>query len=617
MIYNAFNGNTQISSGSLAEGIDLPGSDVDVMFVLNEADVIRNVRDTKHVKTKQQDYIYLIQHSVFVMETDRNHPGFTRLRLIAAGDGKTHNISPESFKSTSHGLYLSVDKFLNGIRKQNPHHHLVTHGPCLSFTHLSEDVAFCLRSKYLPYSAISWTMRYRRQWPSNFVIDKVKQYGCLLVPIGPKHMSDSNILWRVSFSVVEKQLVHSFNFTQLLCYALLKITLKRIVNTNSNVKDLLCSYFMKTALFWVSEEVDIDTFQIPKLFTCFFLCLDKLTSWVKNCYCPNYFIPEHNMFLGKITQDNNKMLLRVLNTIKVGGIDRLTRNLFPPSSVLISTKKESSFMKLDFLYYRIYGGKTVNDFRECYKVMALTTSLIKSESTSFIIDVCKQEHAIYSQLVVQLLPTPTMIHKMYKLYHKHLQDCSKTDAVSGWLLYASFYYGTGQFSVTLKLIDYVLSRSSPNMVPRINYYSEELIDRYRQNVHPKMTLVEKMKIAIEGSVAYLQHSSLIPAELQLEVKDSPIRISPIVMSHCLRFLCYHHLNKVRNKQQALRDLNATVNEECAKGSTRSSESLTILGVCVELSGDKNLAYECFQKALRCNYMICSSARIRMSKLFDV
>ena len=154
-------------------------------------------------------------------------------------------------------------------------------------------------------------------------------------------MENCNLLWRISFSEAEKQLVHSFNFTQVLCYGLLKLTLKRIVNTNDDVKDLLCSYFLKTALFWVSEEVDIDTFQLPKLFICFYLCLNKLMSWVNNCYCPNYFIPEHNMFLGKINQYNNKSLLSVLNSIKYSGISGLMQNLF-------------HYYKIYFFYFKEY-----------------------------------------------------------------------------------------------------------------------------------------------------------------------------------------------------------------------------------------------------------------------
>lgn len=38
----------QISSGSLAEELDLPGSDLDVMYLFKDVDVIQDVRFMKH-----------------------------------------------------------------------------------------------------------------------------------------------------------------------------------------------------------------------------------------------------------------------------------------------------------------------------------------------------------------------------------------------------------------------------------------------------------------------------------------------------------------------------------------------------------------------------------------
>ncbi|VDI20827.1 Hypothetical predicted protein [Mytilus galloprovincialis] len=195
---------TQISSGSLAEGLDLPGSDIDLMSVIKEIDVIQNVCNIKHP----------VQHTTLLMETDNYHPGFTRLRLIAGGDGNNDILTYEYFESTSKGLYLSVKKFVGNIEKMMKLHHLSPHGPCLSDQGQYVDYAFCLRSKYLPYNVISWASRYRQQWPLNSTIDKIKQYGCLLVPIGPRTIPDCNVLWRLSFSVAEKLLVHSFNFTR-------------------------------------------------------------------------------------------------------------------------------------------------------------------------------------------------------------------------------------------------------------------------------------------------------------------------------------------------------------------------------------------------------------------
>ncbi|VDI71241.1 Hypothetical predicted protein [Mytilus galloprovincialis] len=604
---------TVISSGSLAEGIDLPGSDMDIMYVIKDVDIIRDVRNIKHS----------VQRTILVMENDNGHPGFTKLRLIAGGDGESFFIQPNCIESTRQGLYVSVNTFVNNIKEKVPHYQCSSHGPCLSDNDHEVDFAFCLRSKYLPYNAIPWASRYRMQWPPNSVIDKIKKGGCLLVPIGPRNMPDCDILWRLSFSVAEKQLVHSFNFTQLLCYCLLKLTLKHIVNTNKHAEGLLCSYFLKTALFWVSEEVDIDTFQLSQLYSCFCRCLSKIIFWVNNCYCPNYFIPEHNMFLGKINIENNKMLINVLYKIKSDGIHGLIHSLFQNDNghhSLFSTQLEPSFIKLDLLFYRIcytdYGN--LYKISSCLKSLEFIEYLLKSKSCTFIVDVCKWHHAKTSQWAAQLLPSPrvtTERYKIHKRYHRHLQDGIKADAVAGWLLYASFYYVTGQFTITLRLTDYVLSKCLPDMITiGCKKYRDRHINYYRNHVHATMTLQVKMRMVVIQNVMYLSHSSLMPDELQLEVNDNLIAIPPIVMSHCLKFLCYHHVGDVLNRHHALHDLFSTVKQRNLISSSTLSISLTILGICLEISDEKDAAYLCYEEALQCEGIICTTAEARRSKL---
>ncbi|XP_052085883.1 uncharacterized protein LOC127723344 [Mytilus californianus] len=604
---------TEISSGSLAEGLDLPGSDIDLMYVIKHVDVVQDVKNIIHP----------VQRTTLVMETDTDYPGFTRLRLIAGGERETRYITSESFESDNNGLYLSVNKFISHIHKLVPHRKLSSHGPCLSDNDQCFDYAFCLRSKHLPYNTIPWASRRRQQWPPNPTIDKIRKYGCLFVPIGPRTMPGCDVKWRLSFSVAEKQLVHSFNFTQLLCYCLLKLTLKRIVNTNKHAEGLLCSYFLKTALFWVSEELDIDTFEVINLFVCFSHCLNKLILWVNNCYCPNYFIPEQNMFLGKISPDNHKILIHVLESIKCDGIEGLIKQLFSQDNGtyrLLRTYRESSFIMVDLLFYRIHGFHVIVNTLRCLETLIFAEYLLKSKSCTFIIEVCKCYHARISQNAAQLLPTPTITTETYnihKRYHRHLKDGIKADAISGWLLYASFYYVTGQFNVTLKLTDYVLSKCLSDMVlvGCVNY-CEGHKHSYRNHVHSAMTLNERMRIATIHGVNYTQHSSLIPGELQLEVNDQTMTISPILMSHCLRFLCFHHLGDIFNRQQALHDLYLTVMNGNFVSFDNLSVSITILGVCYELSGDKDTAYQCFNLALHCDGGICLSAEARISKLLE-
>lgn len=189
------------TSGSLAEGLDLPGSDIDKMYIINGVHVIQNVRNIKP------------QFLTLVMVTDNDHPGFTRLKLIEVGTLNSIYIKPLCFELTFDSVYLTVNGFLENIQQQYSHLNLSIHGPCLSNIEQCVDMAVCLRSKHFPDNALPWVWRSRHQWPSNFVIQRIKEYGCLVVPIGPKTILDNNFLWRLSFSMAEKQLVHSFNNT--------------------------------------------------------------------------------------------------------------------------------------------------------------------------------------------------------------------------------------------------------------------------------------------------------------------------------------------------------------------------------------------------------------------
>ncbi|CAC5383664.1 unnamed protein product [Mytilus coruscus] len=429
---------TQILSGSLSEGLDLPGSDIDVMYVNNNVDVIRNVKNAKNVKNTKHP----IQSTTLVMETDNENPGFTRLRLIAGGES-VPCLTFDCFKSTRDGLYLSVNAFL--------------------------------------------------------------------------------------------------------------------------------------------------------------------MSWVNNCYCPNYFIPEHNMFLGKITQGNKSKLLNVLDSIKCGEIDGLKSNLFPPDNVntaLLSTKWETSFFMLDLLFYKICESITfLNDISICYKELALINRLLKSESSALIINVCKYHYARISQFAAQkLLPlnSTNKTYKIHNIYHRHLLDGIKADAVSGWLLYASFYYVTGQYTVSLRLTEYALSKCTPDMMHvGCADYCKKDINNYKRNINSAMTLNERVKIATVGLVRFLCQSTLIPEELRLEVKFKTFKVPPVVMSHCLKFLCYHHLGDMFNRQQALRALHLSVKDESFILSSLLSEAITVVGVCYEISGDEDTAKQCYEEAMQC------------------
>ena len=593
---------TRVSSGSLAEGLYFPESDMDIMYVVNDVNILQNVQ---HMNCSAR-------HTTLLMEDEIEFPGFTTLKLIAEGDAFT---SPEYFVERTNGMYFSNISFIRTFIEINANQKQSVHGPCLSSKDETMDIAFCFHFHSWPRQAEQWIYRHRPgQWPPEILIDNIVTYGCILVPIGPKEIENSELLWRISFSMAEKQLSHSMNYTQILCYALLKLSLKNIIDRNDKVKGLLCSYFMKTAVFWLSEEISINTFQLQNLFHCYFLSLDKLITWVKCCYCPNYFIPEHNMFRGKINRSNSRLLLTILKRLRNGERDVFTINTLFNSEVVL----HESCVNLELFMYKVIRFYVNFDIIQGYIMLSFIKSLVMSHSTIILSGLCKYHYAMTSQMIVQKLPFHTTnkhnVH-VIRRYHKHLHDGTKSDAVSGWLLYASFYYVLGQYNTTLKIIDHVLSRCTPNMLMlRVNNCTE-CIKYYKQNVGcSSITLNEKMRLTTISDVMYEKQSTLIPHELKPEIQDCYFIVPPVVMSHCLRFLCYHHLYYIVNRQQSLRDLYLTITEKYFVSEYELSNSLTIVGVCNEIVGDKETADCCYNTALQDEYHVCRSAAKRKENL---
>ena len=116
-----------------------------------------------------------------------------------------------------------------------------------------------------------------------------------------------------------------------------------------------------------------------------------------------------------------------------------------------------------------------------------------------------------------------------------------------------------------------------------------------------------MRLATVDNVLYLQQSTLIPHELKPEVEGVQFDVPPVAMSHCPRFLCYHHMYDIVNRQQALRDLYLTIQERYFVTGNKLSNSLTILGVCNAIVGGKGTTYDCYNAALQNEHRVCPTA----------
>ncbi|VDI37455.1 Hypothetical predicted protein [Mytilus galloprovincialis] len=243
---------TYITSGSFGEGLELNGSDWDIMILRHEI-----------VATDQSNLQeYHSARNVVSVETNDVKPGFVYLRVIK---GNTKNA--RLFCRGAQGqVYLSsVDFKMFLLNKRQS----IIHGPCTSDKNGAFDFAFCLHSKSWISTALQWVTRSNNSWPTNEVKQRVIAHGVMFVPIGQEGDLNEELKWRISFSLGEKILIFTFSHTQLLCYALMKILLKDVISKSPGCKDLLCSYFIKTILFWLSEELPTSVWKPDNLIPCF------------------------------------------------------------------------------------------------------------------------------------------------------------------------------------------------------------------------------------------------------------------------------------------------------------------------------------------------------------
>ena len=259
------------------------------------------------------------------------------------------------------------------------------HGPAITTTPetttiLPVDNVYAFKCKSWPDSAAEWLSRPRRyNWPPAHLIDKMKEYGFFLVPVGHSKSRERALEWRISLSLQERLLMFNLSLVQLKCYVLLKLTKKAIIEPMVG-EESLSSYHCKTCLFYMIENTPTEFWRKDNLLTCLMSCLEQIADWVKGGVCPNYFIPEENMFDGRLNCQTRTKLAHAL------------------SLLIQSNCKFLITIKIDDI------GKQINSF--CSNAV-LSNSLSKRVEATYFNVLRKQLRTCiyYSTLVLNNVPT--------------------------------------------------------------------------------------------------------------------------------------------------------------------------------------------------------------------
>ena len=584
-----------IFSGSKAEGLRFKSSDNDWMFIY---------RDIKVILSDSYIEIYDSNTTLLLMENAMTKPGFTLLKLIGES---TEPAVTRSTEDILKGRYLSC-KIWRELLTKKP---LFTHGPCASFTigQYEYDYAYCLRCDIWPANAEDCIRRlHQSAWPSHETVLSIVNDGVLFVPIGSKQSIFENTEWRMSFSLAEKKLIHAMNHTQFLCYGLLKIFLKEAIDVNPDVKGLLCSYFLKTTLFWeiitTSNRWNPSTL-LPRFWNCF----RRLLQWVSCSYCPNFFIPQNNMFAGKIEGRNRDKLLQHLTILYYEGYSCLLRcqSLEDGMSLTIMHRKLIlELEKVDEADIALEIIRELSKFNSSSKLTNPLTYQFASPTSSY-------EYFLLKTFLYQHLTNLSISGTNYnsadarcnKSYYSNLTQrmnvvrrC-RTDSVTHLLYQAMLCYNNARYNRALRLVQQSKERISD---PSCLLWHNQIKKKYKEvsfDYLPIETVLKKHYLDyIMIRNQYIPEFYFFNSQ-NFRLDTEPIFcvfIPPLVFAFFLQYLCQRKLGHLKEAGDALYELSLLIQhdeDEHHIVPLHQSISWHILGICQQINGDDSAACRSF------------------------
>ncbi|XP_065927434.1 uncharacterized protein [Magallana gigas] len=604
---------TVMLSGSGREGFRLSGSDVDYMCWQNNHRVIWDFSQVQFYSTQE--------HAMILCDSSESPPGFTLLWLPL--ERASHGVISACVRM--HGmLYISSSKYREVtcsmiLSDSTPH------GPCSSGLYNGEleyDNAHCFVSDFWPPSASSWINRCHA-WPPPHVVNDIIRNGCHFVAIGHKSGNHTDNEWRISFSRAEYKLVYSMNHTQFLTYGLLKLFLKEIINNGLRDGDkLLCSYHIKTAVFWAIQQNALPHWHPNNLLLGFWVCFKLLLKWVYEGNCPNFFIPENNMFLNNTYGDAQRTLFKQLYRLYEKGIALLLHspsissyiiNVLCNPRLTICTVEHSLISEVERdtdIFNEIFSNDATGpvDLRICRNYLHVVEQSIGLPLTQYHIVMLQKLTATVLQCIAFILHnlyTNTGLNKQLYIVDKMachmLKIAARFGCVSDMLYIAVYYYKTFRYKEALSVIDITKVRLAQ---PYMMY--DRHVDRERyteavggQSLSTKMRQAVAQDITFNNDIFYI--NEIMPEQHSSKHNWPFLSIPPLVVLYMLEFLCSRHVDTMR-AQRALDDLQILVHHDQGQLIPLLCRDISweILGICQQITGDLQGALFLYQQSLRQN-----------------
>ncbi|XP_034314499.2 uncharacterized protein [Magallana gigas] len=604
-----YDGILGMLSGSTREGFRLEGSDIDVMLWPNNHRVIINMF--------QSEYYNPANTTLILSDSSESPPGFTLLQLLTP---TTYRDVQSASVRMNDRVYISSSIYRQltcSVVMANS----TVHGPCGSGVRgrAEYDTAFCFVCDFWPLSASSWINRCHA-WPDPEVLTDIVRNGCHFVAIGHPFGPHEYEEWRISFSRAEYKCISTMNHSQFLTYGLLKLFLKEVINQQSEeTNELLCSYHMKTTIFWAIQQNTLPHWCPQNLLAGFWVCFKLLLKWVYEGICPNFFIPQNNLFLTKINGSAQNRLFLQLHELYKKGLACLLQSSSIRSYIIDVLYNPRAFVCTDeslIMSEVDYDIELLNTIRIVTNVGSGKHQYIKAIHT---IEQWVDSRLTHRQVVMLqkltasvLQHTAVMLHNMYtnisvnkKMYIADKMSCrmlklaAKFGFVSDMLYVALYYYKTLRYREDLSVIEITKVKLAQ---PYLMYNGHVDRERYTltvggQSWSTKMRQAIAWDIKLYNNICYI--SELIPEQQSaLQNRQPTLYIPVFVVLHFLEFLCYRHIDTTLS-QAALDELQVLVHHDQGLyvHDLYRDISWEILGICQQITGNLQAALYSYQQSL--------------------
>lgn len=601
------------TAGSRKEGLETQSSDLDLFFYLTDHHVVWDL-------THSEGYDPATDTLIF-MESPEHLPGTAYLRLVNM-HRSNKTISKLSCIQKNDHMYISSELFLKNAESYCRDDKVFQHGPChtLTFDDTEYDYVCALACRKWPPQTNNWISRCGKfGWPDNLTIKNMISSGCFLVPIGSKqscHNNDPNLEmeWRLSFVLAEQILVRAMNHCQFMCYALLKVFLLEVLNKDAKKDQKIKSYFLATAKFWCIQTDANYNWSRENFFECFWKCYKVLLQWVYTGYCPNYFIPQNNLFVCKIAgADQERLFTQMYNLYchrdgcltEIPSVKKVMSKVVLVNPLVLKEKFNEHMNDVGnhnaIHLINVFQRQDIDfDWEALYKVVRMDVSKMshieKILITRHACNICIQM-AFFEQ---NFCRHKTKCSKNKQVYEKHLKVGArllkftlKFGCATDHLYLALYRYLNGDFNNSLNILDETRKRLFQDYV----FY-----DNHLQN--PEAYENKKIKNSLASDIFIRNHTKFLELNIEIDLlKKSTHRkslvISPFVFLEFLTFLCHYRL-KSPHAYQSLQRLHCFVFTDSGRYINRYTRDIAwdIVGISHHLSGNLEKARDAYNTSLQ-------------------